>query len=338
MTESKAVVKREPTVVIKDTPGTRTALISRFGDREFGTALSPMQFIALSNAYGLNPWMGHIMPFHGRVYIEREGWMHLINREAPGQLAAIDARQAFPDEYEQFNVPREEYYAVATVVRRWPVKGLKPKDWPTTTFTRRAILTRRQAQASEDEVKAQGRGAKARHVVEDPWDMALKQATVRALRMGFNDCLQKATREGLPAVEPEAEGDVLEAQATVINGADWSRLWVVASEQDLDKAAVHAFFGVGSEDGDLKTYAGLRAENEGESLQQIVQNMADELQHRANDPGDATEAEMQRQELQGDREADERDRQDAEAALAQGDEPADPGVAEPPPADADRFE
>ena len=320
-TESKAVVKRDAALVIKDTPGTQKALVSRFGDREFGTALTVPQFIALSNAYGLNPWMGHIMPFHGRVYIEREGWMHLINREAPGQLAAIDARQAFPDEYEQFNVPREEYYAVATVVRRWPVKGLKPKDWPTTTFTRRAILTRRQAQASEDEVKAQGRGAKARHVVEDPWDMALKQATVRALRMGFNDCLQKATPEGLPPVEPEAEGDVLEAQATVINGADWSRLWVVASEQDLDKAAVHAFFGVGSEDGDLKTYAGLRAENEGESLQQIVQNMADELQHRANDPiEEAQPSEIPSSDpTDEEREAEERSQEYAEAGQGQPD-------------------
>ena len=48
---------------------------------------------------------------------------------------------------------------------------------------------------------------------------------------------------------------------------------------------------------------------------------------RADAPGDATEAAMQRQELEGDHEADERDRQDAEAALTQGDEPADPGLA-----------
>ena len=277
-TESKALAKRAAALTIKETPGTTKALVSRFGQREFGDSLTVGQFIAIANAYGLNPWMGHMTPFHGRVYIEREGWMHLINREAPGQLAAIDARQAYPDEYEQFSVPREEYYAVAAVIRRWPVKGLKPKDWPTTTFTRRAILTRRQAQASEDEVAARGRGAKARHVVEDPWDMALKQATVRALRMGFNDCLQKATPEGLPAVEPEAEGDILEAQATVLNGADWSRLWVAATERGWEKPQVHTYFGAGSEDGDLKAYAEQRAETKGLSLQQVVQDMADELQ------------------------------------------------------------
>lgn len=286
MSETKAIAKRDPTLVIKDTAGTQKALVSRFGDREFGNALTISQFIALSNAYGLNPWMGHIMPFNGRVYIEREGWMHLINREAPGQLAAIDARQAHPDEYEQFAVPREEYFAVATVIRRWPVKGIKPKDWPTTTFTRRAILTRQQTQTTEAEQAAHGRGAKARHVVEDPWDMALKQATVRALRMGFNDCLQKATPDGLPPVEPEAEGDVLEARATVVNGADWSRLWIVAGEQELDKAAVHAYFDGGPEDGDLKAYAEQRASEEGVPLQQIIEDMADELQHRPHDTAD----------------------------------------------------
>jgi len=284
MTETKALAKRDTTLVIKDTPGTHKALISRFGQKEFGDSLTVGQFILICNKYGLNPWMGHMMPFNGRVYIEREGWMHLINREAPGQLAAIDARQASPDEYAQFKVAPDDYFAVATIIRRWPVKGVKPKDWPITTFTRRAILTRRQAQASEAETDARGRGAKARHVVEDPWDMALKQATVRALRMGFNDCLQKATPEGLPPVEPESEGDVIEAQATVINGTDWSRLWVLASERGMDKAAVHAYFGAGPEDGDLKAYAEQRAETQGLPLQQVVEDMADELQHRTNDP------------------------------------------------------
>ncbi|TEU01983.1 MAG: hypothetical protein E3J29_00195 [Dehalococcoidia bacterium] len=317
--ETKAVTKRDAALVIKDTDATKRALISRFGQREFGDSLTVGQFIAIANAYGLNPWMGHMMPFNGRVYIERDGWTHLINREAPGQLAAIDARQAYPDEYEQFKVAREDYFAVATIIRRWPVKGLKPKDWPTTTFTRRAILTRRQAQVTDAEVAARGRGAKARHVVEDPWDMALKQAAVRALRMGFNDCLQKATPEGLPAVEPEAEGDVLEAQATVVNGADWGRLWVVASEQGLQRSSVHAYFGAGPEDGDLKAYAEQRAEKEGLPLQQIVEDMADELQHRTNDPGEGPTEE--------EREAEERERQESEAALAQSGEPPDPGLA-----------
>src|SRR3972149_5319998 len=79
-------------VVIKPTEGNRRALISRFGDKEFGAALTVEQFIALSNAYGLNPFMGHITPFQGRPYIEEQGWLHLINREVPGQLVGAESR------------------------------------------------------------------------------------------------------------------------------------------------------------------------------------------------------------------------------------------------------
>lgn len=89
-------------------------------------------------------------------------------------------------------------------------------------------------------------------------------------------------------------GEIIEGEPIPAgNGADWSRLWVVASEQELDKAAVHAYFGAGPEDGDLKAYAEQRAKDEGLPLQQIVEDMADELQHRSNDPAPVTDEERE---------------------------------------------
>src|SRR3990170_2967145 len=200
-------------VVIKPTEGNRRALISRFGDKEFGAALTVEQFIALSNAYGLNPFMGHITPFQGRPYIEEQGWLHLINREVPGQLVGVESRPASAAEYARFGVPKEDYFAIAAVTRRWPQGG-------EVIFSRRAIITRRLTQPSENERQAMARGAKVRHIVEDPWDMAEKQARVRALRMGFADCLRKAGGD-LPSLEEtEAAGDPGEvpADAAVIDG------------------------------------------------------------------------------------------------------------------------
>ena len=328
MAKSKALAKREAAIVIKDTPGVRNALVSRFGDRDFGAALSVPMFIALCNKYELNPWMGHITPFEGRPYVQHDGWLHLINREAPGQLVALESRPADDDEYRRFKVSADDYFAIATLTRRWPGGN-------EVTFTRRALIPKRLAAASGKEataVRERPGTAKTRPIVADPWDMAEKQARVRVMRMGFNDCLAglAAAPASAQEVAVDAEtGEVIEGEAIPAgNGADWSRLWVVASERGMEKSDVHDRFGAGPDDGDLKAYAEQRADKEGLPLQQIVQDMADELQHRANDPGAATEAAMQRQELEGDHEADERDRQDAEAALTQGDEPADPGLAE----------
>jgi hypothetical protein len=244
-------------------------------------------FIAICNKYELNPWMGHITPFHGRPYIQHDGWLHLINREAMGQLAGLLSRPATPEEYKLFRIPPADYFAIGTATRRYPGGN-------EVTLTRRALV-----KASETV------GSGHRPVEIEPWEMAEKRARVRVLRSLFNDCMG---RVGLPSPAVDVEtGEVIEAETVQPeNGTDWSRLWVVAGEQGLEKAAVHAYFDAAPADGDLKAYAEKRAKDGSVPLQQIVEDMADELQHRTNDPTDEEEA---------------------EAGMAQGDEPADPGLA-----------
>ena len=300
--ESKALVpgragRREGAIVIKDTPGAQKALVSRFGDKEFNTALTVSHFIAVCNTYGLNPWMGQITPFHGRPYIQHDGWLNLVNREAPGQLVRLDARPATDAEYKQFRVHESHYFAIATATRRYPGGN-------EVSLTRRA-----QVQAKE----AEG-GQGFRPIEIEPWEMAEKRARVRVLRSLFNDCL---ARVGVPTPPVDAEtGEILEAEVVQANGTDWSRLWAVASERGMEKGDVHEHFGVPADDGALKDYAQARASEEGKSLQQVVEDMADEIELPQEADGEAACPARE-----------ERAREQAEAGVAQGSEPADAGLA-----------
>jgi len=279
--KSTAVVPARTAVALRDTPANRQALTTRFGN-EFSDGLTVTQFIGLCQIYRLNPFMGHITPFQGRPYIQREGWLHLVQREAPGQLKYLKSRPATPDEYGQFRVSEDDYFAVATVVRRWP-------NGSEVEFERRAIVAKAEATPSARELegwKAPVR-RKARHIVEDPWDMAEKRAQTRVLRMAFNDCLIKAGGE-LPTLEETTvdreTGEIIESSAVAVPEGpppapevDWSRLWAIAHEFDLDRPAVHAFFKVPPNEGALKDYAEIRERWQEKTLAQVVQDMADEL-------------------------------------------------------------
>lgn len=299
-------------VIVRDTAETRTALMSRFG-QEFSAGLSIGQFLGLSNLYGLNPFLGHCTAIQGRFYIQREGWLHIINREAPGQLVGvIDARVATPEEYEMLRVPAEDYLAFAEITRK-ATPAAEPQ-----TFRRHAIVPKRMTipTAKERELLDRKPNAKVRHIVEDPWDMAMKQATVRVLKMAFNDLLLRldlgATQVGsagtakevppeqlangadAPAIEapPDAGQTIEEAStradppaeapaksaATPENGLDWSRLWVIANEAGMDRAAVHNFFKVPDREGALRDAAYARAGVAKVAPVQIVADMADELE------------------------------------------------------------
>lgn len=288
-------------LVIKPNEGNIRALTTRFGD-EFTKGLTPIQFLGLCNIYGLNPWMGHMVPFQGRPYIQEQGWLFLIQRECPGQLSSIESRPATEKEYEQFGVPEEDYFAHAAVTRRYEL-GHEP-----VMFQRRAKITKRQAQASEKEAMAQERGKKGRHVVEDPWDMVEKQARVRVLRMAFPDVLARASGQPEPSTPTQAEaieappvpgapvadedGVVIETPAIEVKGGEkaaWDRLWAVARDRGLGRDAVHEMFGAGIEDKALKAVAEKRAVLYKVSLEQAVQDMADILENAAVSP--AVEAE-----------------------------------------------
>lgn len=261
-------------LVIKDTDGSRKALQARYGD-EFNPALTIQTFIAICNRLQLNPWLNHATPIHGRFYVQEQGWIHLINRNAPGQLVELDARPASKDEYETFRVDSADYLAIAWCVRKWPQGN-------TVRFTRRAIVTQRESTKTSAESGSQARGGKARHIVEDPWDMALKRARVRALRLGFGDCLTRDAGEFEAEIERVniETGEIIEGTAVTAGEpeVDWSRLWVTAHEQRMDKAAVHEHFGLPAQDGALKDFALAEAEGRGVPLQQVIEDMADALQ------------------------------------------------------------
>ncbi|KKL44478.1 hypothetical protein LCGC14_2365250, partial [marine sediment metagenome] len=178
----------------------------------------------------------------------------------------------------RFGVLADDYLAIATLTRRWP-------NGNEITYTRRALIPKRLTDPSDREAEARQQRpgtAKTRHIVADPWDMAEKQARTRVMRMAFNDCLggvSATPQASTDQVQVDHEtGEIIEGEAVVAeNGADWSRLWVAASERGMDKDAVHTHFNAGPEDGDLKAYAIQRAEKDGLPLQQIVEDMADEL-------------------------------------------------------------
>ncbi len=294
-------------VIVRDTAETRTALMSRFG-QEFSAGLSMGQFLGLSNLYGLNPFLGHCTAIQGRFYIQREGWLHIINREAPGQLVGvIDARVATPEEYESLRVPAEDYLAFAEITRK-ATPAAEPQ-----TFRRHAIVPKRMTLPTQKERELLERkpNAKVRHIVEDPWDMAMKQATVRVLKMAFNDLLLKldlgsvrvgpagtaeevppeqlANGADAPAIQPPDAGQTIEeastrteapakSAATSENGLDWSRLWAIANEAGMDRPAVHNFFKVPDQEGALRNAAYARAANAKVAPVQIVADMADELE------------------------------------------------------------
>jgi hypothetical protein len=311
----------ERAVIVRDTTETRTALMSRFG-QEFNAGLSIGQFLGLANLYGLNPFLSHCTAIQGRFYIEREGWLHIINREAPGQLVGlIDARVGTPEEYEMLRVPTEDFLAFASITRR-----ATPEDEPQ-TFRRHAIVPQRMTMPTkaERELLERKPNAKVRHIVEDPWDMAMKQATVRVLRMAFNDLLLRLdlgdVRAGptmvgqvppeeiegseAPAIGPPDAGQTIEeastraeppakSAATSENGLDWSRLWSIASEAGMDRAAVHQFFKVPDREGALKDEAYARAGKAKQAPVQIVADMADQLEadiRGRQDPGPPPEPE-----------------------------------------------
>lgn len=58
----------------------------------------------------------------------------------------------------------------------------------------------------------------------------------------------------------------------------WARFWAKAHDLGYDGPGVHAFFGVGPGDGELKRYADDRAHAQGELLAMIVGTMQEELQ------------------------------------------------------------
>ena len=117
----------------------------------------------------------------------------------------------------------------------------------------------------------------------------------------------------------------------------WSRFWAFTKEAPPDglgltEEQVHQFFGAES----LKEAVTKIVNNTGKTEAEVVAEFEMTIREanpapvadEEEDPGAAIDAAQQQRGLQEDREADERDRQEGEAAMTQGDEPAEPGLGE----------
>jgi len=112
----------------------------------------------------------------------------------------------------------------------------------------------------------------------------------------------------------------------------WSRFWTFTKEAPpgglgLTEEQVHQFFGAES----LKETAAKIMANSGKTEAEVVAEFELTIREAhptpVTDPGAPIDAAAQQQELQEDREVDELDRRLSESAMAQGDQPADPGLA-----------
>ncbi len=148
-----------------------TDLKARFQD-DLKNSEAARQFLGVCLHYQLDPFLGEIYPYHGRVYVGEPGWREKIGKHAKGQLAGITSRQATQEEREQYQIQAGDWFAVATVTRRLPTGEM---------FTTESHATLR---------KAELHGTKHLPADVEPWAMAEKRARVRGLRTAFGDTLK----------------------------------------------------------------------------------------------------------------------------------------------------
>ena len=168
-----------------------TLLLAAKFPHEFETNPDALkEFVQVASAIGLNPFLGEVVPIHGRPYVTEEGWLRLIDERAPGQLVGDVTSIASEDEAKQFGV-KGGWLGKAVVTRR--ILGLdgKPADRVVTDY---AFLSVASVQESViDAVRA------------EPFRQAMKMAHVRALRKAFRDVLARSTKD---YVVSAAGGDV----------------------------------------------------------------------------------------------------------------------------------
>ena len=177
--DSRALAKRPETVtdILLDQGRALTELKARWPN-DLRDEIAARQFIAACLSVDLNPFLGEIAPMGGRPYVQLQGWEKLVQRDAQGQLAELEARPASLDEYRLWRVSEDDYFAFATCLRKFP-------DGTELRITRSANVTA--AEASGAKLQPDKRGYAP--VEKESMEMAMKRAKVRVLREAFADLL-----------------------------------------------------------------------------------------------------------------------------------------------------
>jgi hypothetical protein len=155
------------------------------------TALDPNLLnviVGVALQYQLDPLMGEIMIYQGRLYVTRDG--RLRNAQESGQFDGIDTRPANLEEKQARGLEKEDYLFRAEA---W-VKGASHPfvGWGT-------------VKKKEVDKKNTGPSSDFLPIVNDPAAMAEKRAQVKALKLAFHLNLPSAedvgSEEDAPAVK-----------------------------------------------------------------------------------------------------------------------------------------
>jgi hypothetical protein len=173
--------------VYEPPPREMTRLKAAFSG-DLKTVESIKEFATICRFYDLDPFIGEIVPMHGRIYVEEAGWLRHIQQKAPGQLVKYNAGMCDKVEREAMGIAEGTWLAWGEVVRRYPNGTLFP--------------VRELATVTKDETAGGGGYAP---IAKEPWRMAMKRARVRALRIAFREVLHAdAVEIGDAPIEVEA--------------------------------------------------------------------------------------------------------------------------------------
>lgn len=161
-------------------PREMTRLKAAFS-KDLSTPDAIKEFATICRYYDLDPFIGEIVPMHGRIYVEEAGWLRHIQQKAPGQLVEYNAGICDKAERDLMSVKDGDWLAWGKVTRRYPNGA---------TFPVRELAT-----VTKDELSGSG---DYKPVQKEPWRMAMKRARVRGLRIAFREVLN---------VLPVAEGE-----------------------------------------------------------------------------------------------------------------------------------
>ena len=199
-------------------------LVARFPSELADNPRSLAQFQAVCIAVNLNPFLGEIVPIHGRPYITEEGWLRMIDERAPGQLVADSTEIASKEEKAAFGIVAKGWLGKATITRLVWIPGMEPRErtvvdyyfFSETAYNNTVI----------DAVR------------EEPYRQAMKGAHVRALRKAFRDVLARTAGDYAMGDAEYNDPEIIEglSMATLTAGDDdpmaseRRRFWARATE------------------------------------------------------------------------------------------------------------
>jgi len=195
-----------------------------------------VQFAQVCMAVNLNPFLGEMVPIHGRPYVTEEGWLRMIDERAPGELVSDIVELATKEEKELFVGEKVRgWMGKAVVTRRMFRPQWAPADAP--PFEDRMVTE--WYFLSQEAVQASVINA----VKEEPFRQAMKGAHVRALRKAFRDVLAVA---GDFAIEEDFDPEVAaQISATIKQNAEVSsedserrRFWARAAKLGIKNGSV----------------------------------------------------------------------------------------------------